>query len=269
MESTLHKLALLVFGLMLASSLSACMAMAGGAKSAFPDSVTSADAPAPEAAPAPKGAFGDLGGAPMDQALAVNGTIGVPTSTAPANPEPPADRGLVMIYTGTFHLAVVAVADALRQIEAMARETGGFFTRRDDHSITIRVPVRKFEDTVRRIEALGDMLHRNVSVEDVTQEFTDLATRLKSARAVRDRLKELLAKSTTVADSLAIERELARVETEVDRMETRYEYLRSRASYSTITVTLQPKRFETDRAPFRIPVDWLDQLGLGRLQQLR
>jgi len=178
-------------------------------------------------------------------------------------------HGPMLIYTASMNLAVFQVAEASKLVETMARESGGFLARRDDTSVQIRVPASKFEDIMKRLEKLGDVLHRNVVAEDVTEQFMDAEVRLKNARAVRDRLAQLLEKATNVEDSLAIEKELTRVGTEIETLEGKLKYLRDRAQYSTITVSFQPKQSDNVKAnAVRLPVDWLNQLGLGRLLSL-
>lgn len=178
-------------------------------------------------------------------------------------------RAPLLIYTAQITMAVFEVNAALGQIEELAKELGGFLARRDDSSITIRVPVASFDAAIRRIEKSGDMLHRNVTAQDVTEEFRDVEVRLKNARAVRDRLEQLLAKATKVDESVVVERELERVAGEIERMEGRLKFLRDRAAFSTITVSFQPKaKEELSRTPFRLPVPWLNELGLSRLMRL-
>jgi hypothetical protein len=206
----------------------------------------------------------------MDGAVASNGPAAAGTSTAPPQgSEAFQQHGPMLIYTATINLAVFQVVEASKQVEQMARDAGGFLARRDDTSIVIRVPAAKFEDTMKRLEKLGDVLHRNVVAEDVTEQFMDAEVRLKNARAVRDRLAQLLEKANKVEDSLAIEKELTRVGTEIETLEGKLKYLRDRAAYSTITVSFQPKQSDNVKAnAVRIPVEWLDQLGLGRLLSL-
>jgi hypothetical protein len=255
---------------------------------------------APPSAAAPRGAFGGEaapaaspppeapgGFAGLEEAFkgsdrggaADSGAAAPAASAAPAapteNPAPtstsqaPAFRGPMLVYTAMLRLAVIQVAEASKEIERMARESGGWLSRRDDTEIVIRVPVARFEDTMKRLEKLGDVVHRNVTAEDVTEQFMDAEVRLKSARAVRDRLKALLEKATKVEDSLAIEKELSRIDTEIEQLEARLKYLREQAQFSTITVQLQAKQQDdVGKKPVRIPVDWLDQLGLGRLLSL-
>lgn len=241
-----------------------------------------AAAPAGSVSPAEPESAGLMGGGlasgfrgpkELDESLAMNAPV--PTATAPAGQPAPAQtaeavqqRGPMLIYTATMNLAVFQVTEASKQVETMAREAGGFLARRDDTSLVIRIPAAKFEDMLKRIEKLGDVLHRNVVAEDVTEQFMDAEVRLKNARAVRDRLQELLAKATKVEDSLAIEKELTRVGTEIETLEGKLKYLRDRAQYSTITISFQAKQSDTVKPSVRIPVDWLDQLGLGRLLNL-
>lgn len=264
----------------------ALVALVLGCGGAAPMAAKSVDAPMEatgvyaESAPEAPGMMAGLadafrGGAEMDGALAMNGPAQAPapppgpapTATVAA-PSTEAQRGPMLVYTASLNLAVFQVAEASKEVETMARDAGGFLARRDDTSIVIRVPAAKFDDITRRIEKLGDVLHRNVSAEDVTEQYMDMEVRLKNARAVRDRLQQLLEKATKVEESLSIEKELTRVGTEIETLEGKLKYLRDRVMFSTITVSFQPKQSDTVKPSVRIPVDWLDQLGLGRLLNL-
>ena len=135
-------------------------------------------------------------------------------------------------------------------------------------SVTLRVPVERFEGLMARLDALGDISYRNVTGTDVTEEFLDLEIRLKNAQGLRDRLALLFAQAKSVEDSLAIEKELARVTGEIERMKGRLRYLKDRAAYSVITVKVEPKSTEQvvrDHVP--LPFGWLQQYGLGEVLQ--
>ncbi|MCK6592940.1 MAG: DUF4349 domain-containing protein [Polyangiaceae bacterium] len=278
MRLTLH---VVLMGLLLAL-LSACGGAMGGSKDAAASPVMAEPMPAE----APAGmeeaeSDGDFG-----RQTVTRDFMGMPTGTvAPPPPPPPAGgvpgstpavpsevavmRGPLLIYTAQFTMSVFEVSASLSQIEDLGRELGGFLSKRSDNSITIRVPVQAFDQAIKRIEKLGDVLNRNVTAQDVTEEFRDLEIRLRNSRAVRDRLEQLLAKANKVEESVMVERELERVAGEIERMEGRIKFLKDRAAFSTITVTFQPKRpEETSRGPFRLPVPWLYQLGLSRLLNL-
>jgi hypothetical protein len=181
----------------------------------------------------------------------------------------PVERRSILIYTAELTMAVFEVESGLGKVEQVAHELGGFLARRDNASITIRVPASRFDETLRRVVALGDVLHRNISAEDVTEEFRDMEARLKNARAMRDRLEQLLAKAQKIDESIAIERELGRVTEEIERMEGRLKLLRDRATLSTVTVSFRPRTQPSDNpAHFQLPVPWLRELGLVRLLAL-
>jgi hypothetical protein len=234
--------------------------------------------PAPEASPeAAAKASGD------DGRLADNSPPPPPPPPAAPEPPPPGDaskradtggevaaiRGPMLLYSAQITMAVFEVNAALARVEAIGRDLGGFLAKRDDRSVTIRVPAARFDEAVSRVEGVGDMVHRNVSAQDVTEEFRDLEIRLKGARAVHQRLTELLGKAVKVEDSLAIERELDRIAGEIERVEGRMKFLRDRAAFSTLTVTFEPKPAEqVGKSSVHLPVDWLNDLGLKRLLDL-
>jgi hypothetical protein len=130
--------------------------------------------------------------------------------------------------------------------------------------VTIKVPRPRFDEAIKRIEKLGDVLHRNVSAEDVTDEFVDLELRLKNARAMRDQLVELL-KGAAVKDAVEIEKELAKVTEVIEQIEGRLKVLRDKVGYSSITVSFQANAPATVRSTAILPFAWLDTMGLEPL----
>ncbi|WP_437945469.1 DUF4349 domain-containing protein [Sorangium sp. So ce296] len=234
--------------------------------------------PAPVAAPAPgRGAPGPAQPAATSRPA--------PTSPAPQPGAAPAAAGPqgaqqgaaeasaapapLLVYTAQVAMAVFEVGASLGKVEELARDLGGFLARRDDRAITIRVPAARFDEALKRLEGLGDVLQRNVVAEDVTEEFLDLGVRIRNARVVRDRLEKLLEKAAKVEESIQLERELARVTSELERLEGRLKFLRDRVAFSTLTVSFQPRSTETitPSGP-RLPIDWLNELGLSRLLNL-
>lgn len=216
------------------------------------------------------------GPAPASTAPPPASTAPAPASTAPPGQSPSqgsgqvsAVRAPILIYTAELIMAVFEVNASLARVEELARELGGFLARRDDSAITIRVPAARFDEALKRIEGFGDVLHRNVHTEDVTEEFLDIEIRLRNARAVRDRLEKLLEKAVKIEESIQLERELARVAGEIERMEGRLKYLRDRAAFSTLTVRFRPHSPEgpAPKEP-RLPIGWLNELGLSRLLNL-
>jgi hypothetical protein len=171
----------------------------------------------------------------------------------------------MLIYTANLSLAVFQVEPQLDAVERIARESGGYLSARQDDAITIRVPRDHFEPALARIEKLGDVTHRDIKAQDVTDEFVDLQARLKNAYAVRDRLDDLMAKAP-VKEALEIEKELGRVTEDIERLEGRLKLLRDQIAFSTITVTFSPQEQQkVQESSLLAPFPWLRELGLHSL----
>jgi hypothetical protein len=127
------------------------------------------------------------------------------------------------------------------------------------------------------MEKLGDVLHRSVTADDVSEQYSDLEVRLVNLKATRQRLQEFLARAQNMAEALQVEHELERVAGEIEQIEGKMRFLRSRAAFSLVTVSVAPrpkvKVVETPPPPpprdVDLPIEWLSRVGLGRLLNLR
>lgn len=182
----------------------------------------------------------------------------------------------MIIYTAQLQAEVEHVPAAIDAIIEAVTAQGGFLANRTDSSVTVRVPVGRFRESLGRIEALGTVLHREVQAEDISESFHDLDVRLQNLRSVQTRLQQFLARAANVNDALAVERELERVGGQIDEIEGRMRFLSNRAAFSTITTILTarpqvgPVR-AANPAPLQplpemnLPFEVLEQLGLPRL----
>jgi len=127
--------------------------------------------------------------------------------------------------------------------------------------------VEKFDEVMDAISGMGELISKDITGQDVTDEFRDLTIKLKNAMAMRDRLIELLGKAHTVKESLLIEAELKRLLEEIELIKGRLKFLKESALYSRITVYLESK--ETYKKPIPklpAPLQWIQyELGLNPL----
>ena len=107
-------------------------------------------------------------------------------------------------------------------------------------TLQLAVPVLTFEDTMRSLRTLGTVTDESASGDDVTEEFTDLNSRLTNLKATRDRLLEFLEQAETIEQSLEVNERLKVIEEEIAVIEGRISFLSERASFSTISLTLNP-----------------------------
>jgi hypothetical protein len=216
---------------------------------------------APKAPPAP----------PSGNRNAKQPAEAAPKKESPAQAKTQASdpRSPILIYRADFTMSVYEVKKSLDEIEALARRVSGYLSRREDMSITIRIPASEFQAVVAELEKMGDVLNRNVVSEDVTAEYRDLEVQLMNLQALRNRFEKLLEKAQKVEEALQIERELGRITGEIERIKGRLKLLNDLAQYSTITVRFQPKVTQNvGGGPFVIPLPWLNNLGLPGLLAL-
>jgi len=163
---------------------------------------------------------------------------------------------------------VYEVDQGLDAVEALTRQAGGYLVSRSGNAIVVRVPASHFDGSLKQVLALGEVLEREIQVEDVTAKVRDLEVRLQNAEAVRKRLVELLAGASKTADALAVERELARVTEDLERMKAELKRFRELVAYSTLTVRFEAPHAEALDRRFKLPFPWLEELGLSHLLSL-
>jgi len=198
-----------------------------------------------------------------------------PAPGTPATPpSPPSSTALEpqrepsnIIYTARVTMAVYQVEQGLEKVERIAREQGGFLALKHDREITVRVPRAHFDATLAAIDKLGDVIHRDVQAQDVTDEMVDLEIRIKNAKSMQERLRALLQKAA-VKEALDIEKELARVTEELERLEGRQKLLRDKIALSTITVAFEPRGATLATSRVRLPFPFIQELGLPNLLNL-
>jgi hypothetical protein len=129
-------------------------------------------------------------------------------------------------------------------------------------SLTIGIPVDRFEVTMRRIRGLAvRVTDENASGEDVTDQFVDLQSRLTNLEATQERIKSFLEDAKTVDEALRINQELATIEAQIEEVKGRMSFLSDRSAFSTITVTLSPELPEIEPTPAKpwTPGETLDE----------
>ncbi len=152
-----------------------------------------------------------------------------------------------VISTATLTIEVKSAQVAINDITNITLETGGFVSsssisdignnRKNGH-LTARVPQKSFYSTIEKIDALGTEKQRQVSGQDVTEEFIDLGARLENLQKQETRLREILKMATTVKDIIEVEHELERVRGEIESLTGRLNYLNQSVEMSTITVNI-------------------------------
>jgi hypothetical protein len=109
-----------------------------------------------------------------------------------------------------------------------------------ENRFTIKVPQNYFEELMDSINNVAAFIEfENIATKDVTEEYLDLETRLKTKKEVRARYEDILrSKAKTVEEVLATEEKIRLIQEEIESSQGRLKYLTNKVAYSTIQVNL-------------------------------
>lgn len=153
-----------------------------------------------------------------------------------------------IIKTGSLDLIVDQAQQSLSEVESIATQQGGYVqtSTLQEHEdgtksgyVTIRVPAEQFDITMASVKELALVVERETSsAEDVTEQYIDLAARLKNAQAQETRYVQILDQANTVEEILQIETALGNIRGYIESLQGQLNYLDNLTGFSTITISL-------------------------------
>jgi hypothetical protein len=162
----------------------------------------------------------------------------------------PSQPGRYLIKNASVLIETEDARKASETLVATLQDLGGYVSdlresvdslgRRSIH-VQIRVPADKFDATMQQLEPLGKVLNREISTEDVTEEFVDTDARVRNLKATEERLLKHFERTGDLEGIVEIERELNRIREQIERLQGRLRYLSNRVDFSTFNIVLQEK----------------------------
>lgn len=164
--------------------------------------------------------------------------------------QPGVDRKI--IFYGNIEARTKNYEEDLKTINAKLKEYGGYQqdvsesgTKPQDWreqgrtaSMVVRIPSKHFDAFMNVLKGLGETVSTSVRGEDVSVQYFDTETRLKTLRIRETRLQELLKEAKGLEDIIELERELANVSYEIQSLESTLRDYDSLIDYSTVTINL-------------------------------
>ncbi len=111
-------------------------------------------------------------------------------------------------------------------------ELNGFGT------LTLSVPADKLDVALDQLAKIGTVLQRTTSSQDVTAQYVDTQSRLKTMRASVDRVRALMAQAKDIGQVVVLESELSRREADLESLESQLAALDTAVDRSTVAVSL-------------------------------
>jgi hypothetical protein len=213
----------------LALILSAC-AQSAAPTPAYEQNFAGAPAMAPEAA--------------ADQAKG-----GISRSTV--NVAQAADR--IVIKNANLSIVVADPGSTMDVISRMADDMGGFVVSANLYhstlesgaevphaSITIRVPAERLNEALEQIRSQSDRdpLNERVDSQDITQEYTDLQSRLRNLQNTEAQLTKIMDDAIRTEDVLSVYNRLVDIREQIEVIQGQIKYYEESAALSAISVEL-------------------------------
>lgn len=109
----------------------------------------------------------------------------------------------------------------------------------DRSVLTLRVPQQSLDRVIEQVSGVGSVRARSQTSTDVTDQFVDTTSRVKSQKASVDRVRTLLGRATNIGDVVRLESELSQREANLDALEARLAALDDSTTFATLAVTLE------------------------------
>lgn len=161
----------------------------------------------------------------------------------------------IVIKNASLEIIVQAPDESMDAIGRMAEEMGGFVVSAELYqqrlnsgvevpraSITVRVPAERLDEALSRIETQSDLPpeNKNINSQDVTQDYTDLQSRLRNLEAAEEQLLKILEDANRTEDVLQVFNQLTSVREQIEVTKGQIQFYDQSARLSSIRVELIP-----------------------------
>ena len=156
-----------------------------------------------------------------------------------------------IIKTAEVRMEVKNLAKSSKDVQALVERYNGFVSNLNmansnyelSAQISLKVPAKDFQTLLDSIKKQAIFLnYERIHTDDVTEEYVDIQTRLKTKKEVRDRYIDILRnKAKNVKDILMAEDKIRVIQEEIEAAEGRLKFLSTNVSLSTVSVELYQK----------------------------
>lgn len=162
----------------------------------------------------------------------------------------------MIIRTGSLSIEIDKFDDAETKITDIVKKYSGFISNskstvnssgNKSGTITVKVPADKYDALITEVTQIGKVMNQNIQANDVTEEYVDLESRLKTQKELEQRLIKLLnEKASRLTEVIEVEEKLASVRQKIESFEGKMKMLKSQSDLSTLTISVyEPSMIST------------------------
>lgn len=147
------------------------------------------------------------------------------------------------LRTDRFDEAVEALCNQIEQAGGTveSRDISGTKDTSRSASLTLRVPGDMLDSVLTGADAWGEVTREQTSAVDMTDTYTDNASRLESARAKKKQLDALYEKAESMEDIITLTNALFDVQEEIESLEGQNRQIDDQVSLATLYVSISEK----------------------------
>jgi hypothetical protein len=161
------------------------------------------------------------------------------------DPSDPGSDVSKIIRDGSMSIRVAkdGFSDGFAAVTRIAQNNGGFVLssqiqgqRRGE--LTLRIPAKRFDEAMLALREIGIVQAQSITGKDVTAQFIDLHARLENLVAQRTVLRDLMAKATTIQETITVQNRLSQVELQVEQIQGQLNVIEDRVAEATVRVEI-------------------------------
>ncbi len=164
----------------------------------------------------------------------------------------PADANRKMTYNATFSINTTNYDADYGKIKAELASVNGYIENESSDAtppdggriygrnsyFTLRVPVNEMDGFLERLSAIGEVTNKQLSANDVTDQYTDIDSRIAVLEARKARLMTHLQTATEIDDIISIEDQIADTIAELENLQGNKRSMDTQIDYVLVDVTL-------------------------------
>lgn len=156
-----------------------------------------------------------------------------------------------IIKNGDMRIQVSDTKKAQNQVNEIIKNNKAYIQKEEFQNtdidenldITIRVPHKNFDVLVNSFsDGIGGILSKNISSNDVTEEYTDVSIKLANKKIYLEKYRDMLKSAKNTKDMLEIQENIRDLEDEIDVSEGRLRFIDDRVNYSTLNLNLYKEK---------------------------
>ncbi len=161
-----------------------------------------------------------------------------------------ASRPRLVVRTGSVSLIVAEPGTAAEKIRALASHLGGYVESvrlsekggggREEAALTLRVPADRYDEARVAVRALAERVQNEEDdARDVTGQYVDFESNLRNFHAEEAQYLEIMRRSGSMKDTLAVAESLADVRGRIERTQGQLNLLAHQTQMASLAVTLR------------------------------